>query len=296
MPSVLFLVASILALAHVVLCDLSVRWAFNIPQAAVLERIDVSADKSFVVASVQFPMQQPFTSASLYAFAADPGNPSGSLLWTIQAHTENAPLGRPSISPDGKYVAVGCQTCQINNAFIFAISGNSPSLLWSGLLKQFGSSSPLQIEGIPAWRPDSSFVYFQDVSYGNVVEVQVSGSPSVTGQAVVSKGPSNPGAPSAVVSQDGKYLYACGTSGVPNSGALNQYTLPMMSQNPSPSAKIQLSNPCAATPTLQPSTNMLYIGDNNGTAAIDTSGGRLARKWCVTPPLSLSVSHTLILR
>ena len=291
MPSVSFLVASTLVLAHAVLCDLSVRWAFNIPQAAVLERIDVSADKSFVVASVQTPTQPPFTTASLYAFAADPASPSGSLLWAIQAHTENAPLGRPSISPDGSYVAVGCQSCVINNAFIFAINGNAPSLLWSGLLKQFGSSNVLTIEGIPAWRPDSSFVYFQDVSFGNVIEVQVSASPSVTGQAVASKGPSNPGAPSPIVSQDGKYLYACGSSSLPNSGTLNQYTLPMNAQNPTPSAKIQLSNPCAATPTLQKSTNMLYIGDNNGTAAVDTSGGRLARKWYLPPPsLPASVS------
>ncbi len=270
----LFLAIYLLAQTQNCLCDLSVRWAYNIPNAQILERPDVSSDFSFVVASVNFA-----TSASLYALSADPGTISGSLLWTTQVHSETGLLGRPSISSDGNYVAVGCQNCVGNkNAWIFSISGNSPVLIWSDLLKN-SNGNTLGLEGIPAWRPDSSFVYFQDVSYGNVIEVQIS-TRIVTGRALIFT-ISLPlsGAPSPLVSKDGKYLYACGASNL-GGGALNQYTLPMLSlQNPKPSAMISLPNPCFATGHLSKYSSMLYLGDNAGINAVDTSNGGLSRRW-----------------
>jgi hypothetical protein len=261
----------LLALSRNCLCDLSIRWAYNIPNAQILERLDVSSDFSFVVASVNYA-----SSASLYGLAADPGTISGSLLWTTQVHSESANLGRPSISPDGNYVAVGCQNCQKKNAFVFAINGNSPTLIWSDLLTGTAAQGVLTMEGIPAWRPDSSFVYFQDVAYGIVVEVQIS-TKSITGRASVST-TSGSGAPSPLVSKDGKYLYACGASNL-GGGALNQYTLPMLSTNPTPSARLLLPYPCLATGHLSKYSNMLYIGDNAGINAVDTSNGRLSKLW-----------------
>jgi hypothetical protein len=274
------LTVCVLVLAHVCVGDLSIRWAYNIQNARILERLDVSKDMSFVVSSVNFQ-----NGASLYAFSANPGTISGAMLWNIQVHSEQTPtlndglLGRPSISPDGNYVAVGCQTCQSKNAFVFAINGNAPTLLWSALLTtQDSTSTKLIIEGIPAWRPDSSFVYFQDVQFGNVIEFQIS-TGKVSGSAAINTGTSNPGAPSPVMSSDGKFLYVCGVSPGNSSGVLNRYSLPFLTKNAVPTASLSLYNPCAATGHLSRYSNMLYIGDNNGTYAIDTSNGQLIRKW-----------------
>lgn len=275
----LSLTICVLVLAHVCVGDLSIRWAYNIQNARILERLDVSKDMSFVVSSVNFQ-----NGASLYAFSANPGTISGAMLWNIQVHSEQTPtlndglLGRPSISPDGNYVAVGCQSCQSKNAFVFAINGNSPTLIWSALLTTITPDlTKLVIEGIPAWRPDSSFVYFQDVQLGNVIEFQIS-TGKVSGRAVVNKGASNPGAPSPVMSSDGKFLYACGAVSA-STGVLNRYTLPFLTLSAAPTASLSLYNPCAATGHLSRYSNMLYIGDNNGTYAIDVSNGQLIQKW-----------------
>jgi hypothetical protein len=64
----LSLAVCFLTLAHVCVGDLSIRWAYNIQNAQILERLAVSFDQSFVVASVNFS-----NSNSLYAFSADPG-------------------------------------------------------------------------------------------------------------------------------------------------------------------------------------------------------------------------------
>jgi hypothetical protein len=296
----LFLVASVVALSQNCLGDLSVRWAYNIPGAQILERLDVSSDFSFVVASVNYA-----TSANLYALSADPGTISGSLLWSVQVFQGESPnpnqvnLGRPSISSDGNYVAVGCQNCQKKNAFIFAINGNSPNLIWSGLL--FSSNGNiLGLEGIPAWRPDSSFVYFQDVTYGNIIEVQVS-TKSVTGRASIWTNASITvsGAPSPLMSKDGKYMYACGATDL-GGGTLNQYTLPMLNlQNPKPSASVPLLNPCAATGHLSKYSNILYIGDgttpnNGGVNAVDTSNGGLSVQWSKAVGTNFYVSPAFV--
>ena len=294
----LFLVASVVALAQNCLGDLSVRWAYNIPGAQILERLDVSSDFSFVVASVNYA-----ASANLYALSADPGTISGSLLWSVQVFQESPSpnqvnLGRPSISSDGNYVAVGCQNCQKQNAFIFAINGNSPNLIWSDLLLS-SNGNTLGLEGIPAWRPDSSFVYFQDVTYGNIIEVQIS-TKSVTGRASIWTKASTTvsGAPSPLMSKDGKYLYACGASDL-GGGALNQYTLPMLNvQNPKPSARVLLLNPCAATGHLSKYSNILYIGDGNGNNggvnAVDTSNGRLSKLWYAAVGTTFYVSPAFV--
>jgi hypothetical protein len=272
----LSLAVCVLTLAHVCVGDLSIRWAYNIQNAQILERLAVSFDQSFVVASVNFS-----NSNSLYAFSADPGTTSGSLLWKIDLVTgqPNALLGRPSISPDGNYVAVGCfLNCPSKNAFVVAINGNSPSIVWSDLLKSPQDISTLAIEGIPAWRPDSSFVYFQDVQYGNIIEVQLSGaSPSITGRAAV-PGPGASGAPSPIMSPDGNFLFACSASSS-TSGVLNSYPLPMQDLNKKAKYYLPLNNPCAATGHLSKANNMLYIGDNNGTYAIDITNGKLLKKW-----------------
>ena len=270
MPQSLFLslIAAVVTLSNVCAADLSVRWAYNVPNGQILVRLAVSSDMSFVVSSVELP-----ASSFLYAFSADPGTNSGTLLWQIQTHNEapKSNLGRPSISPDGKYVAVGCQTCQLKNAFVFAINGNSPSLLWSGQLK-FGATV-LGFEGIPGWRPDSSAVYFQDTAYGQLIELQIS-SQSVTQVTIgTGGGPSSP-----AMSQDGKYLYVCASKGaVIVKGILAQYTLPL-SPTSIPSSQLVLQNPCGSTMRLT-STNMLYFGDNGGIYAVDTSNGALTRKW-----------------
>ena len=268
MPRTLFLslIVVVVALSHMCAADLSIRWAYNVPNGQILERLAVSSDMSFVVSSVEFA-----ASSFLYAFSADPGTTSGALLWQIQAHSETAHLGRPSISPDGKYVAVGCQNCALKNVFVFAINSNSPSLLWSSQLK-FGTNI-MTFEGIPGWRPDSSAVYFQDTSNGQLVEFQVSGQTVTQVTIGTGGGPSSP-----AMSQDGKYLYVCASKGgAIVKGILAQYTLPLQS-NPAPSSQLVTPAPCGSTGRLT-STNMLYIGDNGGLNAVDTSNGVLTRKW-----------------
>ena len=272
MPRTLFLslIVVVVALSHMCAADLSIRWAYNVPNGQILERLAVSSDMSFVVSSVEFA-----ASSFLYAFSADPGTTSGALLWQIQVQAETTiphpNLGRPSISPDGKYIAVGCQGCTLKNVFVFAINSNSPSLLWSSQLK-FGTNI-MTFEGIPGWRPDSSAVYFQDTSYGQLVEFQVSGQTVTQVTIGTGGGPSSP-----AMSQDGKYLYVCASKGgAIVKGILAQYTLPLQS-NPAPSSQLVTPAPCGSTGRLT-STNMLYIGDNGGLNAIDTSNGVLTRKW-----------------
>jgi hypothetical protein len=287
----LSLAVCVLALAHVCVGDLSIRWAYNIPNAQILEKLAVSLDQSFVVASVNFS-----NSNSLYAFSADPGTTSGSLLWKIDLVTgqPNALLGRPSISPDGNYVAVGCfLNCPSKNAFVVAINGNSPSVVWSDVLKSPQAISILAIEGIPAWRPDSSFVYFQDVQYGNVIEVQLSGaSPSITGSASI-PGPGASGAPSPIMSPDGNFLFACSASSS-IAGVLNSYQLPMQGLNKNATYSLPLNNPCAATGHLSKTNNMLYIGDNNGTYAIDIRNGNLVKKWYYSTGFNVYASPAVV--
>ena len=270
MPRTLFLslIVVVVALSHMCAADLSIRWAYNVPNGQILERLAVSSDMSFVVSSVEFAASN---SSFLYAFSADPGTTSGALLWQIQAHSETAHLGRPSISPDGKYVAVGCQNCALKNVFVFAINSNSPAILWSSQLK-FGANV-MGFEGIPGWRPDSSAVYFQDTSYGQLVEFQVSGQNVTQVTIGTGGGPASP-----AMSQDGKYLYVCASKGgAIVKGILAQYTLPLQS-NPAPSSQLVTPAPCGSTGRLT-STNMLYIGDNGGLNAVDTSNGVLTRKW-----------------
>jgi hypothetical protein len=276
MPKLLLLslAACVLVLAHVCAGDLSIRWAYNIPNAQILERLDVSTDQSFVVSSVN--LQNGQAGAFLYAFSANPSTISGSLLWSALVHSEVGLLGRPSISPDGNFVAVGCQTCLLTNAFVFSINGNAPSLVWSQAVQSPQGISNLNFEGIPAWRPDSSFVYFQDVQYGNVIEVQIS-SKTITGRASI-VGPGFAGAPSPTMSPDGKFLFVCSASTL-YTGVLNSYALPMLNADARAQYFIPLDNPCASTAHISKTTNTLYFGDSNGTYAVDITNGKLTRKW-----------------
>ncbi len=99
----------------------------------------------------------------------------------------------------------------------------------------------------------------------------------MTGRASIA-GSGIPGAPSPTMSPDGNFLFVCSAS-TSYPGVLNSYPLPML--NPDAKAKyfIPLDNPCASTAHISKTTNTLYLGDSNGTYAVDITNGKLTRKW-----------------